>query len=120
MNRLSLKSRRPRGCALQRHSPGQIKIDQLSARRTDRMIVPVGFAVVPARALAKGSNFANQARIFQIPERVINRGEADAGHLPAGPFKNFHGRRMLIGRAHQFQHHAALPGQTHSPLRFDC
>src|SRR5581483_12097048 len=94
----------------------QIKINEFAARRADRVIVTVSLAVVTARALAKRSNLANQPRVFQIPQCVVNGGEADAWHLLLGPLENFGGGRMLVPHPHQLQHEAALSRQTRTPL----
>ena len=82
------------------------------------MIVPVSLAVVAARVFPKRSNFANEAGVFQITQRVINRRETDPRHLLAGRVKHLHRGRMLVGLAHYVQYDTSLWRQTGVALGF--
>jgi len=62
MYRFSPEARGSRRRPNQSHGARQIKIHELAAGRTERMIVPIGFPIVAARSIAEGY-FANQALI---------------------------------------------------------
>ena len=72
-----------------------MKIDQLAAAVTDRVIVTFGFAIVAAGAVAK-ANLANQAGFFQVAQRVVDGCVADAGQSPACSLKDVAGGRVVI------------------------
>src|SRR5689334_14448577 len=62
-NGFSFELRSPRGRPSQRHRAGQIKVDQLSALRTNRMIMSSSLAIVAAGAVSE-SDFLQEPRIF--------------------------------------------------------
>src|SRR2546421_447332 len=53
MNGLSFEFRCPRRGTSQRHRARQIEVNQLAARGTDRVIVPIRLTIVTAGAIAK-------------------------------------------------------------------
>ena len=75
------------------------------------MIVPVGFAVVTARAIAE-IDLANQSLVAQEPQRVVYGGETDTRHFIAGRIKDLRGRGMLMARLDHVEHHLPLPSQS--------
>src|SRR5437868_6396545 len=58
LHRLCLKTGCSRCRTGQPDSSGQIEIDKLSTSRADRMVMPLSFAIVTARAIAK-CNFSH-------------------------------------------------------------
>lgn len=87
-----------------------MKINQLAAAVTDRMIVTFHFAVVAARAVAKG-DLANQAGFFQITQRVIDGCVADAGQTPSRRFEDIAGGRVIFAFADHLKHRVSLRSQ---------
>ncbi len=110
MNRLRLEFRRSRCGPRQSHRARQIKIDQLPALGTERVIVTVCFAIVTAGAVAE-FDLMNQALIPQKPQRVINRGEANPGKFPTGRIEDLGGSGMMITRLHRVEHNLTLASQ---------
>lgn len=72
-----------------------MEVDQLSTIVANGVIVAIGFAIVAAGAISK-TDFVNEACVFQVTQRVVNRRIADAGQAPARGFKNVAGSRVVI------------------------
>ena len=79
-------------CRLAEQSIGNIEfeIDELSAIIADRMVMPRQISVIPGHIRAK-ANLPDQALIFQISKRIVNRRERDAGKALAGPLEDLVG-----------------------------
>ena len=76
MHRFGLKPRLARRHAQQISALGQIKIDELATTGADCMIMPFGFAIIAAGAVAK-SDFMNQTRFLQVAQGVVNGRKTD-------------------------------------------
>src|SRR5215831_5929491 len=76
------------------------------------MIVPVGFAIIPAGAISE-FDLMDQAFIPQKSERVVNRGKTDSRQVLSRGVEDLGGRGMMISRLHRVEHHLTLPGQSH-------
>ncbi len=59
------------------------------------MVVPVGFAIVAAGAVAK-TDFVHEPGIFQVAQRVVNCCVADAGESPARSLEDIAGGGVVI------------------------
>src|SRR5215472_19067219 len=94
MDRLRLKPRLARCHAQEFSRLRQIEINQLSATSTNRVIVTIRLPVIPAGAITE-TDLANESRILQIAERVVDCGKADRGHTPTGQRKDLAGCGML-------------------------
>ena len=64
-----------------------MEIDQLSAVVADGVVVPLGFAIVAAGAVAK-TDFQNEPGFFQVAQRVVDGCVADAGQSLAGSLED--------------------------------
>ena len=87
-----------------------MKINQLPAALTDRVIVTTSFAIVAAGTVAK-IDFQHQTRFFQIAQRVVDGGIADAGQALPGGLEDIAGRRVVVARENHLKHRFPLPGQ---------
>lgn len=95
MNRLRSEARLSRGRRHQLRGFRHIQIDQLSALIADRVIVTFHHAVVTAGAVAK-TDFVHEAGVFQVTERVVNGGIADAGQTFTGRLEDVAGSRVPV------------------------
>lgn len=87
-----------------------MKIDQLAAAVTDRVIVTFGFAIVATGAVAK-ADLANEAGFFQVAQRVVDGCVADAGQPTPRRFEDVAGGRMIFAFADHLKHRIALRSQ---------
>lgn len=89
------------------HRLWKVEVDKLATGRADGVIVAGGLAVETARPVAEG-DLVDQSRIFQIPERVINRRVADRRQKLSRRFVDFARRQMILARAHYLKDDAPL------------
>src|SRR5205085_717555 len=81
-----------------------------AAARAERVIVARGLAVVTARAVAE-RDLAHEARLFQITQRVIDRGVRERRANAPRRRIDFGRRQMLRALAHDPQDHFSLRGE---------
>lgn len=99
-----------------------LDIDQLSAPGAERVVVPLGFPVETARAVAK-TYLRDHPGVLQIAQRVIDGGKADRRKPSPGRVKNLVRRQMPLGFPDDLQHNLALlrqPCVFLAPALFVC
>ena len=81
----------------------QIKIDQLAAIITDRVIVAFGFTIVAAGTVAK-IDLVNQPGFFQVAQRVVDGCVADTRQSPAGSLEDITGSGVIVSFPDHLKH----------------
>lgn len=95
MNRLRLEMRFASGGLHELCCVRQIEIDQLPTIVADRVVVPMGFAIVATGAVAK-TDFEHKSGFFQVAQRVVNSCVTDTGQTPARRLEDIARRRVVI------------------------
>ena len=81
------------------------------------MVVPVGFAIIAAGAVAK-TDFVNEPGFFQVAQRVVNGCVADAGQSPACSLEDVAGSGVVVSFLDNLENRLPLGRQLRLRLVF--